>query len=346
MTEGMMTRARPTDEQLTFLSNLIAQQDTKIDFMHASSVMADMMLKLAKLKHSPPQPPLLPLAPPATSPTTSFAFSTMPSTPTILPSPSFNHLPKLEIPLFFSDDVLGWLFQANQFFTFHQSSTVKYLADFECLSSCVLGHSQANILNCFLFGLRPDIQRELYMLRQTILHDAISLAKLVKNKHNDARAYIPQSHFPFFRPPPAPHLPTTGSNRYAPLPIKCLTPSEMATRREKGLCFNCDAKFVPGHKCNPPQFLCLIKVVVFIDGGSTNNLIQSQFACHLALPIQTSPQLRVTVGNCDSVDCSGTCHQVPLKLSEASIAIDLILLPLYGADLVLGIQWLLGLGPV
>ncbi|XP_039137100.1 uncharacterized protein LOC120274627 [Dioscorea cayenensis subsp. rotundata] len=185
----------------------------------------------------------------------------------------------------------------------------------------------------------------------------------------------------------------------------------MATRRKKGLCFNCDAKFVPGHKCNPPQFLCLMvylsedsplllsppthteayitplndptilptdletdpspsisfhaltgqlvpstlklsgflngqKVVILIDGGSTNNFIQSQLARHLGLPIQPSPQLRVTVGNGDSVDCAGTCHQVSLQLGEASFSVDLILLPIYGADIVLGVQWLSDLGPV
>lgn len=32
-------------------------------------------------------------------------------------------------------------------------------------------------------------------------------------------------------------------------PIKLLSPAEMATRREKGLCYYCDEQFVPGHKC-------------------------------------------------------------------------------------------------
>lgn len=32
----------------------------------------------------------------------------------------------------------------------------------------------------------------------------------------------------------------------------------MVARYEKGLCFYYDAKFMPGHKCSPPQFLCII----------------------------------------------------------------------------------------
>ena len=31
--------------------------------------------------------------------------------------------------------------------------------------------------------------------------------------------------------------------------VKKLTPEEIKDRREKGLCFNCDEKFVRGHKC-------------------------------------------------------------------------------------------------
>ena len=32
----------------------------------------------------------------------------------------------------------------------------------------------------------------------------------------------------------------------------------MAAQREKGLCYNCDARFTPGHRCSTPQFLCLM----------------------------------------------------------------------------------------
>lgn len=44
--------------------------------------------------------------------------------------------------------------------------------------------------------------------------------------------------------------------------------------------------------------------------------------------------------------CGGECQQVPLKLGDATFAINLLLLPIYGADLVLGVQWLASLGPI
>lgn len=118
-----------------------------------------------------------------------------------------------------------------------------------------------------------------------------------------------------------------------PLPIKRLTPDEMATRKAKGLCYNCDERFVPGDRCNPAQFQCLLaesvdatvdnptpqdgvepttettltpqisfhaltgqlvpstlklsgtlnghSVIILVDGGSTNNFIQTRLAHHL-----------------------------------------------------------------
>lgn len=42
------------------------------------------------------------------------------------------------------------------------------------------------------------------------------------------------------------------------LPIKWLSLTKMATRREQSLCFNCDSRFVPSYKCKPAQFLWLM----------------------------------------------------------------------------------------
>lgn len=39
--------------------------------------------------------------------------------------------------------------------------------------------------------------------------------------------------------------------------MKWITWDEMQSRRAQGLCFNCDEKFTPGHKCRGPQLLLL-----------------------------------------------------------------------------------------
>lgn len=88
------------------------------------------------------------------------------------------------------------------------------------------------------------------------------------------------------------------------------------------------------------------EVIILVDGGSTNNFIQSGMAAHLNLVMQPSMHTWVTVGNGDTLTCGGECSAVPLKVGDTIFTIDLILLPIYGAYLVLAVQWLLQLGPV
>lgn len=40
-------------------------------------------------------------------------------------------------------------------------------------------------------------------------------------------------------------------------PFRCLSVAEQTERRAKGLCFNCDEQFKPGHRCKAPQLLLL-----------------------------------------------------------------------------------------
>lgn len=91
----------------------------------------------------------------------------------------------------------------------------------------------------------------------------MGLAKIIEDKCNAARAALGPPRLPFLALPMGnTGLPTPGVPRLpAPpttLPIKKLTPAEMAARRERGLYFNCDSPFTRGHRCNPPQFLCLL----------------------------------------------------------------------------------------
>ncbi|GKF99686.1 hypothetical protein Tco_0301377, partial [Tanacetum coccineum] len=55
-----------------------------------------------------------------------------------------------------------------------------------------------------------------------------------------------------------PTSPKVGSNAVAaPLPIKWISLAERQERLSKGLCFNCDNKWVREHKC-PGKFLLLM----------------------------------------------------------------------------------------
>lgn len=78
-------------------------------------------------------------------------------------------------------------------------------------------------------------------------------------------------------------------------------------------------------------------VTVLIDGGSISNFIHAKLASHLGLTIHSSHHLRVTMGNDDIMDCAGICLQVSLLLEKSLFNVNLFLLPIYGADVVLGV---------
>lgn len=52
------------------------------------------------------------------------------------------------------------------------------------------------------------------------------------------------------------------------------------------------------------------------------------------------------VGNGDKLICISSCSQVPVKLGNTQFLIDFYILPISGADIILGIQWLKTLGPI
>lgn len=52
------------------------------------------------------------------------------------------------------------------------------------------------------------------------------------------------------------------------------------------------------------------------------------------------------MGNGEVLTSGGECQCVPLQLGEMIISVDLLLLPIFGADIVLGVHLLAKLGPI
>ena len=92
-------------------------------------------------------------------------------------------------------------------------------------------------------------------------------------------------------------------------PFKRLTPAEMAAKREKGLCFNCDEKFVSGHRC-----LYMLEVVD--DGDEEAEEGEDADTPHVSLHVLTgictgqTMQLGVKVGTMElrALVDSGSTH--------------------------------------
>ena len=56
--------------------------------------------------------------------------------------------------------------------------------------------------------------------------------------------------------------------------------------------------------------------------------------------------MSVTVGIGDALNYGGECARVPLRLGDTIFSVDLLLLPVFGADDVLGVHWVAKLAQI
>jgi len=302
------------------------------------------------------------------------------------------------------EDPTGTLFKLTP-----KGTVTQYLSEFEDLANHVIGLPAPFLLSCFVSSLAPDIRREFQAHQPLTIVQAVGLACLQEKLHDPRlpprfRPAPPSTPTPLTLPPA--HIPLSPALLPSPsrpptsLTVHRLTPEELASRHEKGLCFSCDEKFHRRHKCAPkvhlliaedddpndpsliesgdptsypidgpdplaahislhsltglvaPETLRLIATVVghtilvLIDDGSTHNFIQQALADQLGLPRQTTSALRVMVGNGQHLDCTSFCKAVTIDMQITSFMVDLYILPIAGANIVLGVQWFQSLGTI
>ena len=108
-----------------------------------------------------------------------------------------------------------------------------------------MGHLPLNRqVSCFISGLKESNKADVLAGCPATLSTAIGLARLYEARNTSQRRptitadlrkdYLPQQE---------------GKNSNATLPVRRLSPTELQERRVKGLCYNCNEKFVPGHRC-------------------------------------------------------------------------------------------------
>ena len=96
--------------------------------------------------------------------------------------------------------------------------------------------------------------------------------RLPKNTKEAQQIVSSQNCKPSFFPRPKPVNPTTPS---APLKIQKLTRAEMAERQLKDLCYNCDDKYFPGHKCKEQKLFMAISEDIQEDDDDTSPVPES-----------------------------------------------------------------------
>ncbi|KAK0600184.1 hypothetical protein LWI29_012574 [Acer saccharum] len=242
-------------------------------------------------------------------------------------------LQKQEYPfLVWSDFKEGLLsrFGPNQFCDFfgeltklQQSGTIQdYQTRFEKLLAKVGQLPQARQVSCFVSGLRDSIRADVQAGRPTTLTAAIGLAH-VYEAHNLSQRRIN---------PPVPknnHQPDKNTTHYQPvIPVRKMTPTELYDRRNKRLCYNCDEKFKPGHRCKK---LFVIEACLDEDDGDLimeedcedeNQLVETlEISLHAINRVRSSETMRIQgslrqVAVYALIDSGSTHNFVSAKLAK------------------------------
>ena len=82
------------------------------------------------------------------------------------------------------------------------------------------------------------------------------------------------------------------------------------------------------------------KVIVLIDSGSTHNFIYSKIAKDLNCFVYPTLEFQAMVVDGKTINFIGKCHNINLSIGEYVLKSPMISIPMGGANVVLGVQWL------
>ncbi|OMP09516.1 hypothetical protein COLO4_05398 [Corchorus olitorius] len=201
--------------------------------------------------------------------------------PGLTPPNTTNPLFKPKTPKFFlssfdGTNVHAWLFQAEQYFKFYSITHEQrvpmvhffmtgeaaawyqwmyknnQLSDWESSRAIEICFGPSKFLNpqSALFKLRQT-GTEVITFKPITLAHAFELAKHIESKLFESRQTPSRAPPRAFQTPVQKPIPPTS------YPIRRLSPTKMQARHSKGLCFNCDEQFKPGHRYKTTLFLLL-----------------------------------------------------------------------------------------
>ena len=154
------------------------------------------------------------------------------------------------------------------------SNVINYKAQFEALSNRIRDLSENHKLSCFLSGLRDEIRLPVKMLNPKTLNEAFGLAKIQEEYVMSSKKFLKSSSLEMTKPSVLGPRPDTKLDSKFKLPLQKLSPAQMEERRKKGLYFNCDEKFQPGHHCKSAKLFSLEGLCPFQGPSSSVQLVE------------------------------------------------------------------------
>ena len=164
----------------------------------------------------------------------------------------------------------------EQLFALQQTGTTRtYVGEFEKLAAQIDGIAEPALLGAFVQGLKPDLRTVVRLFQpQGLAHD-MKLAIMADEDRlgggtTSGMGYSGVSGGRFIATTEAVSggskvaTTLTGDTKIAgkivgdtKVPFKRLTDAEFADKRAKGLCYRCDERFGPGHRCPDKGLRCL-----------------------------------------------------------------------------------------
>jgi hypothetical protein len=167
-----------------------------------------------------------------------------------------------------------------------QSGTMEdFRAAFEHLSFRTEGMFDAFFRECFISGLKDEIQAHVLMAQPQ------SWVEATKRDKESQQVVSSQNRKPSFIPRPKLVNPTTP---FAPLNIQKLTRSEIIECQLKGLCYNCDDKYFPGHKCREKNIFMAISKDISEEDVETPLVSKSPETTNITPPLDP-PEVELVI---------------------------------------------------
>ena len=154
-----------------------------------------------------------------------------------------------------------------------------YKGEFEALANQIKGLSPKHKLSYFLSGLKDEVRLPIRMLNPPSLIAAFGLARIqeeyllgckrsYKGTYDQAR--------PSLLGVPRPSLLDAAliENKTTKIPVKKIIVAQMEERKKKELCYNCDDKWAPGHKCKQATLFLLEGVEVTSDSSCNEQFVK------------------------------------------------------------------------
>ncbi|XP_047309835.1 uncharacterized protein LOC124913284 [Impatiens glandulifera] len=275
----------------------------------------------------------------------------------------------------------------------NEESVMYYNQQYINISQKLLNLPGEYVIECYLAGLNKEIADAVKLRNPETLNEAMSMAKAQESIYRSlwSRGYLYSKSTPLLPKPVGPssnrtsfsgipHASSSGGNQGS---MKQLEPAVFDEKRRKGLCYRCDQKWEPNHKCKTKLFMIsaneeealpdvqLVQETVVDDPSllQPNSVEEPAISLHALTGYKNFQTLQirgkigslpdtkkyrpqgfetqvvsVKVADGSTLFCSSICKNLKWSMEGKDYQADMKVLTMTGYDMVLGIEWLITLG--